>query len=235
MSKELSYKIETLNLLNQLTLSLSNSIIINKNEDETRFVVNRFNASETISFFFNAPISDFDFDGDEIAFYNFAEFFQLISVFKDPKITQDLNKLIISKNNSKIKYVLSDSEIISKGPKGFEISEDANCEFELNAEELKNLGKMIGLVSAEKANIKVNDGKLTITLCNETHENTFDKEFTTITSDGEDFAFNIPSEIFTTIPPGNYKVMIFKDGLVMLEYKSTNVSLKLLVGEISND
>jgi len=29
--------------------------------------------------------------------------------------------------------------------------------------------------------------------------------------------------------------MIFKDGLVMLEYKSTNVSLKLLVGEISND
>lgn len=235
MSKELNYKIETLNLLNQLTLSLSYSIIVNKNEDETRLVVNRFNAAETISFFFNAPISDFAFDGDEIAFYNFSEFFQLISVFKDPKITQDLNKLIISKNNSKIKYVLSDSEIISKGPKGFDLSEEFNCEFELTSDELKNFGKMIGLVSAEKANLKVEDKKLTITLCNETHENTFDKVFSTVTSDGEDFNFNIPSEVFTSIPNGNYKVSIWKDGVVVFEYKSTDVSLKIMTAEISND
>jgi hypothetical protein len=235
MSKDLSYKIETISLLNQLASSISNSIIIKKNEEENGLIINRTNPSETVSFFFNVPSTDFDFDGNEISFYNFPEFFQLLSVFKDPKITQDNNKLVISKNSSKIKYVLSDSEIISEGPKGFKIDIEPNTIFELTDAELKDFGKMIGLVGAERANLKVDDNKLTVTLGNETHENTFEKVFSVINSDGESVGFNIPAEIFTIVPNGNYKISIWKDGIVIFELKHPNVSLKIMTAELESE
>jgi len=233
MSKELNYKIETLNLLNQLS-SISTGIIIKKSDDGKSIVINRKNPSESISYFFEADINDFCFEGEELSIYNYPEFYQLLSVFKNPKIVQNINKLEISNNNSKIKYVLTDSEIMSPGPKGFNMQEEPNCVFELSEDELKNFCKMIGLVSSESANLLVNNDKLVITLKNETHENTFEKNFSVIKSDGEDVDFNIPSEIFSVIPTGNYTVSIWGAGVVIFEYKSNIASLKIMTAELED-
>jgi len=232
---ELKYKTETLDLINQLSTTISNGIIITKNEDEKKMIINRTNPSESVTFFFKAPIEDFEFEGDEVAIYNFPEFFQLFSVFKEPKIVQDLNRLTMSKGTSKIRYILSDSEALSSSPKGCNIEVGPATKFELTEEELKNLGKMIGLVNSEKAMLHVDEKKLTLRLGNETHDNSYERVLDLIDDAEEEFSFEIPSEVFTVIPSGNYTVSIWQEGIVVLDYKSNNIELKILTAELEDD
>jgi len=232
---ELKYKTETLDLINQLSTTISNGIVMTKDEAGKNIIINRTNPSESVTFFFTAPIEDFSFEGDEIAIYHFPEFFQLFSVFKEPKIVQELNKLTISKGASKIKYVLSDTEALSNSPKGCNIDVDPDTKFELTEEELKNFSKMINLVNSEKASIQIVGKSLILKLGNESHENSYEKKFDLVNEAEEEFKFEIPAEVFTVIPTGAYDVSIWKDGIITFDLKSSKVSLKILTAELEDE
>lgn len=233
MSAKVPYKSETIDLLNELSSKISSSLILTKDND--RLKVNRTNPAETISFFFSSPVDDFNFNDEELAFYNFPEFYQLFSVFTDPIIKQNNDLLIISKDKAKIKYKISDPEVIAEGPKGFNIKADLSCKFKLTVEDLRNLRKMIGLVSAEKATIIRNsDSELSIILGNETHENSYEKTFEVESND--EFDFDIPSELFSVIPDGNYSIELYSEGIVVLNLITENeVSLQILTTELERD
>lgn len=230
MSKQLTYKIETLQLLNQLS-SISSKLIIKKKDD--KIIINRKNDSEQIAFNFEAPIEDFCFGDEEIAFLDFPEFYQLISVFKNPDIAQNENKMVISKEKSKIKYILCDTEALNESPKPLK-NIDYDCTFELKQDEIKNISKMIGLINSDNTNLNFSDGKLMITFMNETHENTYEKEFESVSSNGDEFDFIIPSEIFTILPSGDYDAMISKEGLFVLKLKNDRINLKIITSELED-
>jgi hypothetical protein len=104
----------------------------------------------------------------------------------------------------------------------------------LKQDEIKNISKMIGLINSDNTNLNFSDGKLMITFMNETHENTYEKEFESVSSNGDEFDFIIPSEIFTILPSGDYDAMISKEGLFVLKLKNDRISLKIITSELED-
>ena len=134
-----------LSLINDLT-PISESVIINKTDDQVR--ISRANSASTVFYTLEAAKDAFDFDGEKIAFYNFVEFYQLLNVFENAEISLNENKLTISSDKSKIRYIISDPETIKAGPSQILFpSSDAKVVLESN--EIKNLKKMIGLIKAK--------------------------------------------------------------------------------------
>lgn len=224
MGKEIKYNIETLNLLNHLS-SISKTIVLEKGDD--KIYIKRYNSAETITYHFEAPLEDFDYDGEELIVLDYPEFYQFLTAFKDPVIKLEENKLIISKDKSKLRYVLTDPESIQAGPDDFPEHIKYDCVSVLKADELKNIVKMIGLVGAENTNINYSDGKLTFVFSNEIVENDFEKSFECTSSNNEEFDFTIPAETFTTIPAGEYEISINSAGWIVFKLKHDRVLLRI--------
>jgi hypothetical protein len=228
-----------LSLLNNLC-AISESVIIKKekkeNSETENLLVQRTNNSKTVAYRFTAPVEHFNFEGDNVAFYKFAEFFQLVSCFDTPTLDQKDNRIIISKDKSKITYLSSDSDTIMKGPSKISFSKP-DIVMEFKGSEIKDIRKMIGLLTAENTRFSCNDQNINITLYNKNHDNSFTKTYTPLKSVGKDEVVElaIASEIFTLLPEGDYTVEIKKEGIVKFSLKKENVSLELFTAEIDED
>ena len=223
------YNKETLSLLNSLC-SISESIIIEKNEAENQIIIQRANNAKTVAYRFVAPENHLAFKGDKIAFYNFTEFSQLVSCFDTPKLKQTGDKIVISKDNSNITYLSSDADTIQKGPN--KISFDSpDVTIELKASEIKDIRKMIGLLKAENTRFSGDGDDITVTLYNSNHDNSFTRKYTALKGDGE-FEMSISSEIFTVLPDGDYIVEIKKDGIIKFALKNEVIKLELFTAEL---
>jgi len=224
--KEVSYKLETLGLLNQLATTISSSIIVNKADGKIK--VAHKNPPNTIVFAFEASESDFDFNGDEVAFYNFNEFYQMVSAFKDPKIAHSENEIIISKSNTKIKYITSDSEMMDKVGKGIASKDTYDAQFILPEDELKNYVKMVSLVGTDVCSFTSDGTQVNLAFTNKIHKNSFEKIITETIKIDPNLSIKIPSEIFTIIPNGTYTISIWSEKVVILELRSETISLKIM-------
>lgn len=221
------YNKESLSLINDLC-SITESIIIQKDGD--KLLILRNNNSRSVVYRLILPKTSFNIEGDSIGFYKFPEFYQLLSCFSSPNILQASdNKLIIESDKSKINYLLSDIESLTKGPKKITF-ESPEATFELSSSELKELKKMIGLLTAKNIKLSCSKKNIDVTLYNSGHDNSFDKTYECKST--EDFEFPIASDIFTVIPEGDYTISIMKAGMVRFSLKRENVSLEIFTAEI---
>lgn len=225
---KLEYTKEVVDLINELAI-INPSIILEKKENDV--YITRTNASTTIAYRFSVNEKTFNFEGNEIAFYDFSEFYQLLSCFSDPIMEQKEAKVIIQKDKSKINYNLSDVETIKRGPAKLDWKDPA-VTLSLTMEEIKSIRKMIGLLKVENAKLSCKAGELEITLHNAGHDNSFSKIFKAETiTNLEDFEFSIASEIFTMLPQGDYELGVMDAGLVRFKLESENVNLELFTAE----
>lgn len=221
------YNKESLSLINELC-SITESVIIQKDGD--KLVILRTNNAKSVAYRLILPSSSFNIEGDSIGFYKFPEFYQLISCFNNPNILQASdNKLTIEKDKSKINYLLSDIESLTKGPKKINF-DSPEAKFEISASDLKELKKMIGLLTAKNIKLACSKKEIDVTLYNSNHDNSFDKTYECQSS--EDFEFPIASDIFTVIPEGDYTIEIMKAGMVRFSLKRENVSLEIFTAQI---
>lgn len=239
MSKQTNVKVEydkeILSLLNDLC-SINESIIIKK--DDKKLTVQRANNAKSIAYRLNMNPSVFNFDGDSVSFYKFPEFYQLLSCFDSPELHQDESKLILSKDKSKINYLLSDPETLSKGPSSLNFTEP-QASFALKSSDIKELKKMIGLLTAKNTNFSCSDKKVNITCYNSNHENSFSKTYLTDTLTS-DIKFSISSEIFTVIPDGDYTIELMRKTLpnkkevhmARFTLQKKDISLEIFTAEI---
>jgi len=205
--KKVEYNKEMLSLLNDLC-SINESIIVKKVNEGKALMVQRANNAKSIAYRLGMNPEVFNFDGDEVAFYKFAEFYQLLSCFETPELSQIDNKFIISKDKSKINYLLSEPESITKGPSNIRF-QDPSVSIKLESSDIKELKKMIGLLVAKNTRFTCKDNKADITCYNSNHDNSFTKTYDTETCD-KDIRFSISSEIFTVIPDGDYKIELMQ-------------------------
>jgi len=231
----IEYKKEVLSLINDLT-PINPSIIIEKTEDGIRIA--RDNAAHSIFYYLNAEKDSFNFEREKIAFYNFPEFYQLINVFNSPEISLKENKLKISKDKSKIKYIISDPETISESaaPKGIKFpSTDARLSFDVS--EIKDLKKMISLLRSKYIKFIISGKSISVNCLNENHDNSYEKTFDMGEefSETEDFEMKIASDIFTLIPENNYIFEICKGGITRFSYKKDNVDLTIFVAQVIDE
>lgn len=228
MSEEITvqYNAPYFELIKNLT-AISPGIIFSRDSASKQIVVNRTNKGRSIFFKVTAPEEYFQFSSsvDKVAFYNFAEFYNLMNAIGCSKLIHKDNKIIIESAIGKVNYVLSAPETLAKSPTKINVS-DPDMSFNLSSETLIELKKINSMMNAKYAKISNQEKSITIKLFNSAHENSFDKIFVpeTVSEDIEDFDFPIYSDVFSKIPTSmNYKVSLFKRGYMFFTFENAGI------------
>lgn len=231
----LNYKKNVISTINNLSI-INSSIIIRKNED--KILINQQSPSTTLAYNFSAPKDSFDFNGEEVAFHNFPDFYRLFSYFGTPKLFQKDNFITITEKNSKIDYKVSDSENITEGPGPNDIDfADPEITFELKKEDIVEIEKMIAMLESEEAVIKSFPDKkfVTIKLTNNDFDNSFTKKYDTKKNEQE-HEMRISTEVFSNIPKGDYLFEVRTAGIIRVTLQNVeNVFLSVYTAEVEED
>lgn len=229
---KVKYNAELFDILKKNLTLINNSIIFEKEDDKV--VVRRSDSESTIAYQLTAPKEYFDFDEDQIAFYNYNEFHQYFTALDGPDLSISNGKIYIKKNTSKTDYLLSQPEQISPGPKSINFK-DPDVRFKLNSSDLDEFIKMIGLIKPKKAHIFGKGDKITIKIFNSLHDNTFEKTFDVenLNNNDEEIDFVIFSETFERFPANrDYNIEIKKQGFVRISLIDENMTLDVYTGRI---
>lgn len=230
--KEITYNKDCLNLINSLS-NISEKVLVEKTEEGQFIKIDGKNKDTTVAYKFNAPVVDFNFDGDTIGFYDFPEFFTLVSEFDEPVITQvNDDKVQISKGKAKLSYHLADEEAIKKPFQKIKF-EDPDAVFTLTEANFAKISSMIGKLKAENVSIIIEDNEVRLRLFTGGRDNEFEETFEISDSSGEEFEITLTNEIFTLAPKGDYTISVKEEGIVQFNYENEDgFDLKLFTAEI---
>ena len=226
---EVKYTKNFVSLLN--SLSIINKKFIIKKEDN-KLKIDSKNDMSTIAYKFNCDLSHFNFEGDQIAFYNFSEFSDLFNVYKDALLTYNENsgmfQIFDADKKSKIKYYTSDPEIIPETFKKLKF-DDYDYKFNLTSDDFVYIKKMISLIDAKKVKFIQKNGEFKIVLFSEEKDPTFEKTFILESSseDNKDFCLVSPPDIFLFAPKNDYEIQIKEVGIFKFKYISDVFDLSL--------
>jgi hypothetical protein len=225
-----------LKLLRDLT-NINKKFIIKKTEDEQYIKIESVNAKGTVAYQLKAKLKDFDFDGDEVGFYNYSEFDQLLNAFDEPSLKQNNSKFEIYKDDSKITYTTANPEAIPPVFKKVEFK-DPDLTFTLTEKEIFSLKKMTSILGIDASIVfKIDsESKLTIKVEGEEEESSYQKEYKldSLNEDlvGGGFSMTIPQDIFTLSPKATYQIQVTQEGIIRFVYKNEkDFELYLYTGE----
>jgi len=231
MSK-VQYNSELFDLVKDLT-SINTQVIFEKDE-EGNVVVRRADSESTIAYELKAPREYFDFKEDQVAFYNYPEFFQYFKALGEPEISISQKSVTLKEGSSKTSYLLANPEAIEAGPKTINFS-NPDVRIELSADALDELLKLIGLINSKKAQVYGNGKKLTIKVYNNLHDNTFEKTFDVenLSNFDDEIDFVMFSDTFKNLPvKRNYIIEIKAQGFIRIALVDDDLSLDIYTGKI---
>lgn len=230
--KKVQYNSELFDLVKDLT-SINTQVVFEKDE-EGNVVVRRSDSESTIAYELRAPRDYFDFSEEQIAFYNYPEFFQYFRALGEPEISINQKSMTLKERGSKTSYLLSNPESIEKGPKTINFS-NPDVRIELSSDDLDEILKMIALINAKKVQVFGNGKKLTVKVYQNLHDNTFEKTFKVENVGGldEEIDFVMFAETFKNLPvKRNYIIEIKKQGFIRIALVDENIGLDIYTGKI---
>lgn len=203
---------------------INNSVVVQKSGDSV--IVRRVSLDTTLRYSITAPIKSFDINKDILGIYNYVEFYQFLKLFNDPTIEIKDKSIILSENNSKVEYFISNIEACGESPETK--WNDADVKFSLTSRDLDSIVKASGLIGANEKRKKIRvrgNGKtvdiglvnMNINPQNDMYDKTYNKSFDVeklIETDILDFDFLINAEFFTNIPKHDYTLEIKTGGYV---------------------
>jgi hypothetical protein len=231
--KKVNYKTELFDLLKDLT-SINTQIILDK--ENNKIVVKRADSESTIAYELKTSKDYFDFEEEQIAFYNYPEFYQFFKAFIEPELSIDQKNLVLKEGSSKTNYILSNPEAIPPGPKSINFK-DPDIRINLSSEELDELLKMINLINSKKVQIYGDGKKITFKIFNNLHDNTFEKAFEVenISNFESEIDFVMFSDTFKNLPiKRNYVIEIKSQGFVKISLVNEEISLHIYTGRVKN-
>ena len=237
---DVKYNKEVLSLINELTKINTKLLIekeeVDKKEEPKKILIDGKNADTTIAYKFSTDIENFTFDGEEVAFYDFSEFYELFDVLETPKVVQINNdKFEIKKNKTKITYFISDSEAVGSGFSEINF-QDPDFTFVVSEEQLKDLRKMITLIQADTITISIEKGQVNVKLSSGEKNNSYETQFETEDDCKEDFSVTTETDAWEKIPEGTYDIQVKSEGIVRFKYlENDKVSLDIYAAEIEED
>ena len=231
MTNKVTYNDEALLLIRKLA-EINKKLTIKKSEDGKHILINSQNPSRSIVYELKAPIDFFDFEGDTISFFDYKEFFTLLSVNDDPIISQNGVKLEITKNRAKLQYHLADLEAVEDEDEEYVAFEESHATVKITAETLKTFKTMASLTKAEELTFKVEGDKLLIKLFNIDTEPSYEEDFDLESPATEDFEFVVDPEVIKLAPENDYVIDLHSSGVIKFTYKNNiNIDLNLYIAE----
>lgn len=233
--EKVQYNIELFDLLKDLT-AINANVVFEKDEDGS-ILVKRTDSATTIAYQLKAPIEYFEFKEEQIAFYNYPEFYQYFKALGSPEMTISTNKITLIEGNSKTGYLLSNPESIPAGPKSINFK-DADVKINLSSAELDELLKMISLINSKKTQVVGNGSSITFKVFNNVHDNTFEKTFVAenLSNLKDEIDFVMFSDTFKNLPPKrDYTIEIKAQGFIKISLVDTKISLDIYAGRVKKD
>lgn len=228
---KVTYNDEALLLIRKLS-EINKQLTIKKTEDGDNIYIDGHNPSKSIVYEFKAPVDFFDFDGDDISFFDYKEFFTLFSVNEEPDIIQEGAKLNIVKNRAKLQYHLAELEAVEDEDEDeyYVDFSESHATVKITAETLKKFKTMASLTKAEELTFKVEGDKLLIKLFNLDTEPSYEEEFDLETEATEDFEFIADPDVIKLAPENDYIVDLHSSGVIRMSYKNNiNIELNLYI------
>ena len=233
MPKSVSFNKEVLSLIDELA-SINTAIKIYK-EDNKIFIKSQ-NPSESIAYILSTEVTSFDFDGDEIAFYNYSDFYKWVSALNVTEMNQREDGMLqLGNGRQKGQYQSSDVDVVRGGR--FEIEfEDPDATFNLSSENIKELQKLRSLVAKDNNNVKFTfDGRSAhVEIYNNDTANNVETELELTTTVEESFSIRLADEFLSTIPGKySYRVDIKKEGIARFSMNNDfGVDVEIFIAEV---
>lgn len=233
MTKKITFNKEVLSLINELS-SINSSIKIYK--EDGRVFIKSQNPSESIAYVLSTEENSFDFDGEEIAFYNYSDFYKWISTLNATTISQTEDGLLhIGNGKQKGQYQTSDTDVVRGGKFDVELT-DPDATFVLTVDDIKELKKLRSLIAKDNNNIKFvfANKEAHVEIYNNDSNNVVETDLALQTSVEDEFTLRLSDEFLTIIPDKySYRVDVIKLGLARLSMNNDiGVDVEIYVAEV---
>jgi len=233
MSVKINYNKKTLGLINQL-MGVTRQLTIEKTENKKQIKIITKNASDSVAYNLFAPVEDFQFEGEDISFYDFSEFHNLFSVYESPELFQSEDKFLIQKGKSKTKYNFADKEALDNEYDYIAFNE-AHAEFALSSDDFKSLQKMSKLIHSEFLKLNVTSNQITVQLFADPTQPTHEETFELKNNVGKDWEIVVSKDILDVAPDNDYIIQLRTEGIIKFIYNTEQpISLELYVTELED-
>lgn len=223
--------------------SNTHPIKITKNDEGIH--IKAGNAGRSVVFTLDAPSYNFNFEGEEICFYDYNEFFSYINVFEAPTITQgtigegnaETEAVIISEGRRKLSYPLSDAEVIKGSLKNIKWDE-CDARFNFSADNLAQLKKILSLLGSSKDNeikMKFVGNEVTITASTQLNKNSYEDVYELAEEVETDFELTFSDEVFKYLLNTDYRVEAQTNGFVRFFFNIRDISASILATTKGDD
>lgn len=243
--KEVKFELNTLKVINELSyiteMKNDKAYPIKISKDSKGIHIRAGNPAKSVIFTLDAPTEHFDFDGDEICFYNYQEFYRYVSLFEEPKMNQDFvgegvaeaPALVIFKDKKKVNYPLSDSEVIRGSIKNINW-EEPDAIFVMTNERSAQIRKVLSLLGNDIAKVKLSFEGKELSICAYTSKssNSYEDKFELDNEVEEEFELVITSEVFKYLLNVEHRVEVNKDGYVRFFFNLADISASILATSI---
>jgi len=231
------YNKDTLELVNELAEKINANNTVQFEKEGEEITIKASDVAESVVYIFKADKKHFNFEGEMCTFYNFPEFFNLLKSFDTPEIIQEHQTLTVKENRSKIKYQLSDDDIIDEDDKLEDVEWDgSDVILELSEDNISKINKMANAIEADKVKLNIEGNQVTLKLFNNKHDNSFEEVFDVINDESVEIELILEKDLFNKIPMGDYTVNINEDLLVQFVLKNTNgFKIDIYASQMSED
>ena len=233
MKTPVNYNPEIIDIISKIVNSDNPGVKLEKSEDGS--VVSCNYKSATYNFHIDFPSEMFNFDGNEVNFYNFQEFSKIVKTFKSPSISMNDSSFFLDMEKSSIEYILGDPNAIKKGFSKV-ISFEPDVSFIMSNESIKNLNSCKGLFGSEFLTFVYDNDTLKATLKSKTRgDNKYEEYYNVENSSGVEVDIKIFALVVPTLSLGDWIVDISNDGLVRFTLQNNNgINLNLYCMKIDD-
>jgi len=237
MSNEVQFKKKFFEVLKDLS-KITTQVIITK--EDGHLVCRQKTDDESIRYTLTAPLDNFTFEKDEVGIYNYPEFYQFFSLFKNPKILIEDDKIRFEEGNSLIEYYFSKPEVCARGVNTNWSKYPTAVKFKILQKDLESLVKASSLIVSsdkrKKARISVENDMVKIELIgtninqksseyNQSYSKVFDAEKVT---DYEPFNYTINADFFINSAKNtDFEVEIKQIGAIKSSYKVDDICVDI--------
>jgi hypothetical protein len=181
-------------------------------------------------------VENFEFSGEEINFYDFGEFANIMKTFKYPNIVDGDAVLTLDMDTSSVDYTIGDPDAIKRGFTK-ERSFESDLHFKMSAESIKTLNSVKSLFGSEYLSFVYDGNTLKARLTSKTRGDNKYEEFYTV-DDGKDVTvdFKMFALVTSALTIGDWVVDVCNDGIVRFTYQNTSdINLNLYCMRVDDE